>query len=338
MRNDDTGFTLSEALIGMVLTLVVIGAGVGALTSTTTLGDTARLIAGTNHSMEAAMSVMVRDLMQAGQGIPLGGIPIPTGGPATAIKRPGPSGTTWTFPSTWVSLPALVPGGGMGPTLLGVTTDAITIFYADPNLQLNQFPLSAIVGTGLTMTVNAATSLAGVDGLKAGDLVLFTNAKGSAMQMVTSVSGQIATFATGDALNLNQRTALNGTILKLQSVLGVFGLTTTAVKVVMVSYYVDTITDPAVPRLTRQVNAGPRLAIALGTENIQFAFDLVDGTTNPSNLSVLPVGSSPNQIRKVNIYMSARSLDLSRPSGQYVRNSMAVAVGLRSLSFVDRYR
>jgi hypothetical protein len=36
--------------------------------------------------------------------------------------------------------------------------------------------------------------------------------------------------------------------------------------------------------------------------------------------------------------MAARSLDRSKPINQLLRNSMAVSVGLRSLSFVDRYR
>ena len=81
-----------------------------------------------------------------------------------------------------------------------------------------------------------------------------------------------------------------------------------------------------------------RLAIALGVENLQFTYDLVDGTTNPSNVETPPVANSANQIRKANLFIAARSLELSLPTGQFVRNSMAAGVGLRSLSFVDRYR
>jgi hypothetical protein len=337
MRNHDAGFTLSEALIATVLTMMVVSAALGTFTTATALGDTARLISTTNHSMQAAVSLMVRDLIQAGQGIPRGGTPIPTGGSAVPITRPGPPGSTWTFDPTWVAMPALAPGGGIGPTILGVTTDALTAFYVDPNLRLNEFPLAAIAADGSTMTVNAATSLAGVDGLRAGDIVLFTNANGSAMQAVSDVAGQVVSFATGDALGLNQRTALNGTIFDLQSSPGVYPVTT-AQKVVMVSYYIDAMTDPAVPRLVRQVNAGNRLAIALGAENLQITFDLVDGTTNPSNVDTIPVANSPNQVRKANLFLSARSLERSLPTNQFLRNSMAVAVGLRSLSFVDRYR
>ena len=38
----------------------------------------------------------------------------------------------------------------------------------------------------------------------------------------------------------------------------------------MVSYYIDVVTDPTLPRLVRQVNNGAPLAIALGVENLQF--------------------------------------------------------------------
>ena len=64
----------------------------------------------------------------------------------------------------------------------------------------------------------------------------------------------------------------------------------------------------------------------------------------PGELDILrtvetpPAANSANQIRKANLFIAARSLELSLPTGQFVRNSMAAGVGLRSLSFVDRYR
>ena len=186
------------------------------------------------------------------------------------------------------------------------------------------------------MTVDNRTPINGTNGIVAGDIIMFTNALGSAMQMVTSVNAQVVTFATGDSLGLNQRTAPNGTIMLLQS-LGVYP-PTTATRLNMVSYYIDNTTDATLPRLIRQVGNGPRRAIAMGVENLQFTYDLVDGTTNPSNVETPPAANSPNQVRKANLYIAARSLDISLPTHQFVRNSMAVGVGLRSLSFVDRYR
>lgn len=125
--------------------------------------------------------------------------------------------------------------------------------------------------------------------------------------------------------------------MNLQNSPGVFP-PTTATRVWMVSYYVDTVTDPTLPRLVRRINMGQNLAIAMGVENIQITFDLVDGVTNPTNLDTLPAGNSANQIRKANLFLLARSLEEDRQTREFFRNSMATQVGLRSLSFVDRYR
>jgi hypothetical protein len=338
MRNhSDAGFTVSEALIATVLTLLIVSGAMSAFTTSVALGDTARLISSTNQGMQAALSLMVRDFLQAGQGVPRGGIPMPTGAGVAPIVRPAPAGVALTYPAAWVGLPAVEPGGSLGPNVLGLTTDIVNLIYADPNLTLNQYPLTAIAANGSTMTVDNRTSITGADGIRAGDIILFTNALGSAMQMVSDVSGQVVTFAAGDAMGLNQRAAPQGTLMQLTSGPGVFP-PTTATRINLVSYYLDNATDPTTPRLVRQVNLGARLAVALGIENLQMTYDLVDGATNPSNVETPPAANSPNQIRKVNIFIAGRSLELSLPTGQFVRNSMAEGVGLRSLSFVDRYR
>ena len=123
--------------------------------------------------------------------------------------------------------------------------------------------------------------------MRAGDIILFTNALGSAMQMVSDVNGQVVTFAAGDAMGLNQRAAPQGTLMQLTSGPGVFP-PTTATRINLVSYYIDNATDPTTPRLVRQVNLGARLAVALGIENLQMTYDLVDGATNPSNVETPP--------------------------------------------------
>jgi Tfp pilus assembly protein PilW len=341
MRNlspdHDAGFTLGETLIATALTLVIVSAAVETMTRTVTLTGTSRVISETNHGLQAAMSLMVRDFMQTGQGIPLGGIPVPSGSGAQDMFRPGPSAAL-TFPAGATALPSLTPGNGLGPTLLGVQTDIVTVLYADRTLNLSANTLAAIAADGSSMTVNAATPVTGVGGIQAGDLILFSNAKGNALQYVTTTpTTQTVSFATGDPMRLNQRTAPQGTIMNLQSSPGVFP-PTTAARVMMVSYYIDTTTDPTLPRLVRRVNMGANLAIAMGVENLQVTYDLVDGVTNPTNVDTPAVTNSANQIRKANLFISARSQDVNPQTKQYFRNSMATQVGLRSLSFVDRYR
>lgn len=340
MRNHaappDGGFSLGETMIALVLTLVVLSTAVETMARSMSLATTSRVISSTNHGLQAATSFMVRDLMQTGQGIPLGGIPLPSGAGATAVNRPGPG--TMQFPVGLATLPALSPGNGLGPTLLGVATDVVSVLYADRTLELGKFPLVSISPDGTEITVNAATSLTGPSGLRAGDLILFTNPLGNALQMVTAAPvGQTVTFADNDPMALNQRTAAGGTILNLRAEDGTFPPTTIA-RITMVSYYVDNVTDPDLPRLIRRVNMGDRLAIAMGVENLQITYDLVDGVTNPTNVENVPLGNGPNQVRKANLFLLARSQDQNPQTGEFFRNSMATQVGLRSLSFVDRYR
>ncbi len=336
MHKRDHGFTLAETLIAMALTLVVISAAVNAFSSSMRLADTARIVSEMNQSLQAAMSLVVRDMIQTGASVPRGGISIPSGLGALPVQRPGPG--VLVFPAAWEVLPAVIPGGGLGPVILGVPTDVITLIYADPTLALNQFPLTGIAADGSNMTVNVGTVVTGPDGIRTGDIILFNNALGNAIQMVTGTNGtQTIPFAAGDPMGLNQRAVAGGSVMDLQSSPGVFP-PTTATRITMVSYYIDTVTDPALPRLVRQVGLGPRLAIAMGLENIQITFDLIDGVLNPANVETPIAPNSPHQIRKINLFVSARTLDRQSNSKEFMRNSMATQVGLRSLSYTDRYR
>ena len=87
---------------------MVLSAAIEMLTRTVTLTGTARVISETNHGLQAATSLMVRDFMQTGQSIPLGGIPVPSGAGAQALFRPAPD-VTMTFPAS-DTLPALSTG------------------------------------------------------------------------------------------------------------------------------------------------------------------------------------------------------------------------------------
>lgn len=337
MHKRDHGFTLAETLIAMALTLVIVGAAVNAFNSSMRLADTARIVSEMNQNLQAAVSLMTRDMIQTGTSVPRGGIGIPGGLGSFPVNRPGP-GAGLTFPGAWDVLPAVLPGGGMGPIINGVQTDMISLLYADPTIALNTWPLVGLAADGSTMTVDNRTTVTGVDGLKVGDIILFQNALGTTLQMITGVNGtQVITFGGGDPMRLNQPAAERGNIIDLQSAPGVYP-PTTAARVLLISYYIDSVTDPALPRLVRQMGMGPRLAIAMGMENLQITFDLVDGLGNPANVETPVAPNSPHQIRKINLFTSARSLDRNGNSHQFMRNSMATQVGLRSLSYADRYR
>ena len=334
-KHNEAGFTLSELLVSTVVTLMVLAAALGSFSDAVRVTDAARETTDTNQNLEVATTLLVRDLIQAGQGIPPGGIYLPSGAGATAITRPSPAGSDMTFPLGTEVLPSLTPGASLGPLVLGVQTDMIHVLYEDPTLSLKDASLT-IPNDGSRVTVNDV-DITGQDRIQAGDLILFRGNNNSALQMVTSTDDQTMFFAAGDPMNLNQRGAAQGTVLFVKAGQQFNSDLIDLYRVHLITYYIDATTDPLLPRLVRQVGMGPRLAIALGIENIQFTYDLVDGDTNPTNLQDALAPNAPHQIRKANLFLAGRSIDVNPRTRQFYRNTVATQVSLRSLAFVDRY-
>jgi Tfp pilus assembly protein PilW len=335
MRSEQ-GFSLAEVLIASALSLIVLGATMSTLNDALGLNEKTKLMVDLEQNLRAGANLLVRDFMNAGWGIPTGGVPIPSGAGALPVNRPGPPGTTYSF-SPSVTLAAVNPGASLGPVENAQTTDMVNILYADNLLPLNQTPLTAIGSNGSSMTVDAGTPITGVqNAIRTGDLIQFSNAFGNTLQYVTRVAGQTVFFDAGDPMNLNQPGAAQGSIMQLQNG-GVFP-PTTATRVWLVTYYLDTTTDPEMPRLIRRINNRQGEAVALVLEDLQLSYDLVDGVTNPTNVETPTAPNSPNQIRKVNILVSGRSSARMRSNGDYLRRSLTTQVSMRSLSFVDRYR
>jgi Tfp pilus assembly protein PilW len=350
MKNE-RGFTLAEVLISTAIMMVVIGVATTAFKNAIDLTGGGALIADSNQSLRAATNLMVRDLIQTGRGIPIGGIPIPSGAGAGAITRPALPTATETFDNVnFTTLPAIVPGRALGPTINGQTTDIITILMTDPSLAeltLNATPAVAgqallaadgsnlDVGDGLTWITTPAT------GVKAGDLILFTNTLGNAIQTVTAVDGTtgVVSFAAGDAFNFNQPAATQGSIAQI---LAAPVPQTTVQRVLMITYYVDNTSTPGIPRLARRLNLGAGQPLAGAIEDLELTYDLVDGATNPVAQPVVPVTIAgtvytPNQIRKINLHVGVRSEERSPRTNDYVRNHLSTVVSVRSLAYVSRY-
>ena len=347
---DQRGFTLVELLVSTAITLVVLAGAMTAFKDALDINQAGTMIADSTQNLRAATNLMVRDLMQAGRGIPTGGLPIPSGAGSAPINRPGPVGTAYTFDNiNFTTLPAIVPGPALGPNIDGQATDIITVLMTDPTLApltLNATPAvagqptlaadgaSLDAGTSATWVTDPAT------GVRAGDLVMFTNALGNAVQMVTSTLGTVVQFAAGDALQLNQRAVAQGSITQI--VTG--GIPqTTAQRVLLVTYYVDVTSTPGSPRLARRINAAPGQALAGVVEDLDLSFDLVDGVTNPVAQKIVPVTLAgvlytPNQIRKVNLHVGVRSEEPSVRHHDYTRSHLTTVVSLRSLAYVDRYK
>jgi hypothetical protein len=335
------------------------------------------------------MNFIQQDLIQAGTGIPVGGISIPNTGTAgsgcvtgvSALNRPSLTASGLEFPICNTTLPAVEPGDGLGNTVNSpdatsvLPTDLITMMYVDNTLGLdnkpiNQAPFAADPGctgtispAGNTVVFDNTTIYLGVvncvDLSKAnvpvspGDLIMFSNANGNAIQTVTAVSGQTLTFgsglAAGDSFGLNGTGKPAGTLINLQNYTlngagnRVYNGTyppTTASRIWMISYYLDDTTDPGRVRLIRRTNFNPGVVVGETIENLQFTYNYVSGGAVAANQNTVPTGYSENQIRSVDVYLGARSDNAINLNGKssYIRNSLQTQVCLRSLSYVNQYQ
>jgi len=349
MRNGNTptrrghavaGFGLVELLISMGLIAVVLAGSFRAFDDARRASEMGAMLADGSQNLRMAVVLMTRDAMQTGRELPTGGIPIPKGNGVAPIKRPGPPGSVLTLPTAWTTLPSICPGNGLGPTVSGVPTDIVSVLYADATLPLNVYPLTAIQSDGSRMTVDGRTAINDPrSGIRPGDLIMFSNAVGNAIQVVTSVSRHQVHFASSnvyDAFGFNQRTASSGSVMQIRS--GSTFPTTSASRVTMVTYYLDTITAPGQVRMMRQEAFQPARLIGLGLENIQLTYDIIDGVNNPTNQAEAVSPYSPSQIRKLNLFLARRSDQVIRQTNRQMRSSISTQVTLRSMSFGDRYQ
>jgi type II secretory pathway pseudopilin PulG len=368
------GFTMVEFLVAMAVTIVALTAAVAAFMDTMRTNDRVSLTTDLNDNLRAAMNQVRQDIVLAGEGIPVGGIQIPSG-PGVSIKRPNLSTLPLTFLGT--NLPAVTLGSGKGPPIqllvspsdpppaTATPTDVITLLYQDNTWTsgVNAIDSSPItrLATGTTPACNGSISPLGDSvsfdtncvnlssakvPIRPGDLIYFTDPNNqTAIQTVTSVNGQTVNFAadaTVDKFGFNGTGAPAGTILQLRNSDNSWPIIT-ATRVWMISYYLDNVTDSQAIRLDRQVNFNPPQPVAEVIENLQIRYNFVDGATPPTffpNQSLVPATLTEQNIRSVSIFLGARSgkaLLLPGSKPLYLRNNMRTQISLRSLSYFDKY-
>ncbi len=313
------GFTLIETLVSVLVVSLIMGAAFVAVTHAVRLSETARLSSGVNSNLRGAMDVIVRDLSQAGQGLPgtAHRVTVPNNSgstTATAINNPvavrvaAGAATTPTSFTTYpiqVSLPAINTGyyDGYSNQSPGRYSDAITVIYADPKFQ--GISVSAATGgtTSVSVTVTAAglpngaavtTAGGGAKNINLGDLIDIVNGNEDTLMAVTGISGQTLTFAnanaTYDPLGLNQnglnRAGTGTDVLGTTTVADVTGIRLSRVRII--SYYLsnDVPGDPRYPRLVRRINGDPPQTVAWGIENFNITYDLSSPSTNYVGVSM----------------------------------------------------
>jgi len=373
------GFSLVELMVTLGILVVIVGTTLAALSQASQATQNVTMMADTQENLRAGLNYMVRDLVQAGESIPQGGIPLPNTAGVVNVNKPSPPLLAYTFPVNSTVLQAITPGFNQGlqtatpsPTVSGVTlfgpnnTDMITVIYADNSLidntipaspkTLNEFPIFlaasggnpgcpagsiAANGSRVTFDITCININTGNTGLQAGDLIMFQNAGGVTVQCVTSVAGEVVNFAGGDPFKLNQTGLPSGTLPQtaVPANSGAYP-PTTATRIWMVTYYIDSNTNPQRPMLVRQVNFNAPVAVAEVIENLNVTYDLVDAiaTVPATNARQIIAPDTPAQIRKVNLLLAARSETANMQTKQYFRNNLQTEVSIQSLSFYSLYQ
>ncbi len=104
--NRQKGFSLIELLVSMAIVVGVVSTAIGALMQAEHATQLVAYEANMQENLRAGMHFMVRDLTQAGEGIPQGGSSCRTAWPrlSTAPARPARH-----FPLAYITLPAITP-------------------------------------------------------------------------------------------------------------------------------------------------------------------------------------------------------------------------------------
>jgi prepilin-type N-terminal cleavage/methylation domain-containing protein len=353
LRNQlEKGFTLVELLVAMAVTVIILGGALLLFSNSIQTSNLTLKRSEVETEARAALNQISRDLSQAGTGVPLNGIAIPSVGTGGANPNFACDATQCytglDAAYTQGLLYKVTPGNTIGPTI-SEPSDAIKIVYVDPTLNWAAFQAATIAVNGSSLTMPAATAPAVTDpavGITPGDVILLQNVYGSAVGVVTAVGGQTITFG-GDALNINQVAAPAGNIKSLATP-GSNPVTYPAIQVsrlMMVTYFIQTFVGANGPdaRLMRQLGSHPPVPVAEHIEDLKFTYDVVDPITNaltansPDAVTGNPPVSQPNQIRKININVTSKAIRKD-VGGQVQRINLTTSVGPRNLSFRDRYQ
>lgn len=373
-RKKRAGFTLVEFAIAMGITTVALAATVLAFRDATQVNQNVALNEDIADNMRAGLNLMEQDLIQTATGIPTGGIAIPAKANATCtsgfanVKRPTLTGSA-NFPNCNTVMPAIEPGFNLGPN----ATDQITILYQDNSLNLSQYPINLAAGPGAPNSGNGCAGSIDALGASAkfdtkcvtspspsgatispGDLLMFSNANGNALVMVTSVTWPTVFFAANDPFGLNQTGLPCGTLLQLQNggqpaptnpptpcttlatpPKPITYPPTTVERITMVTYYLDNTSVPGHVELIRRINFNNGQTVGDTLQNLKFTYNFSDGVA--VNETTVPAGYSENQIRSVNIALGALSDTISEKTGRLIQTSVQTQVSLRSMTFYNLF-
>ncbi len=104
------GFSLVELLVAMGLFTVIMGATMAGLADVMKGNELIMTISAMNGGLRSGTDVMIRDLLQAGSGLPASHtVKIPSGAGSVPVRIPGPPGTAFQTAVGDLVLPAVMP-------------------------------------------------------------------------------------------------------------------------------------------------------------------------------------------------------------------------------------
>src|SRR6266576_1814913 len=266
------GFSLLELLVAtsIGLTVVLVMTSLFKTGMDATMRVTQR--AETQQNLRAAIELMTKDISLAGAGLPSGGLQLTTGG-VPSLYACNQTGTCYitgnTYPNNGAGTPnymfPVIPGfstgvqnGAVIPAAPGQVNSSITSIYCDYNFPLSNFTFTFPSGTSANVAViNGGVqpnNILAPGGLQVGDLLMFLvatpgNGKtiaGTALVQNAAVVAEITgipnnaqiTFATGDALNMNQTGGTNNLAAVAAAAAGV-GSQVNVCRLQAVSYFLQ---------------------------------------------------------------------------------------------------
>jgi len=344
-RTKESGFTMLELLVAMVLFVVISASVWGVMKVALNSRNVVSNNVGTAKNVRLALNVMGRDAYNAGYGYPVGNtVILPDNKISTALGTPNDVDTTRDI------VPPIIAGNNLNidnwNSTVGARTDQVTFLYKDNTFNVQGTGSSAI---STPLQINAATTTGtGVDQIvpitgsnsvcAVNDLYLINGNTGSTLGVVTALSGTNAVqFANGDPLGFNLSGA-SGTIRSIS-------LPAAMYRVKMVTYFVAS--DGTLTR--REYVNGPVQAGNIGyidnplvynVEDLQIKYVMDDGTLS-DNPSAGPDGIAGTaddvqanlaRIRQVRFTITIKTTEL-RSDGQPYRETMTATYSTRNLGY-----
>jgi prepilin-type N-terminal cleavage/methylation domain-containing protein len=347
VRRHEKGFSLLELVIAMVIFVIVTTAIYGVMQ----LAQRNRLLVNqqvqSTKNVRFALNLIGRDTYNAGYAYPMNStVVLPDNKISTLLAIPN------DFDTTRDTVPPIIAGNDINVNTFNSTantkTDQVTFLFKDSSFNLIGTPGSEV---SQPLNINAATTNAsGIDEIvpisgsnaacRKNDIFLITGNTGSALSLVTSLSGtDKVQFSNGDVLGFNQ-TGSTGTLR---------GITTPASmqRIKMVTYFV---TADGVLTRREYANVPPVGAaapqkwvdepIVYGVENFQIKYVMDDGSLS-DNPSAGPDGipgtaddlqSNLAKIRQVRFTVHVKTSELDHRNQPY-RVNMTSTFSTRNLGY-----